>query len=154
MFNKSVVPVNGGLEEEFKQIVADYRKFQEQFKDPVVIASLLKRLGDEKATGNLQLKEIHAKLDRLLRLEERVARLEEALGARSSARPEAILSEVDEQLVQFAKEKGRVCAEDVQERFKYKGRNGASSRLNRLYEKGILEKAQAGKRVLYAVRRT
>lgn len=147
--------MNEELDTEFKQIVADYRKFQEQFKDPVVIASLLKRLSDEKATSNLQLREIHAKLDRLLRLEERVARLEEALKAQKvTAKPEPLLSEVDEKLIQFVQEKGKVCAEDVQERFKYKGRNGASSRLNRLYEKGLLEKAQAGKRVFYAVRRT
>lgn len=150
----SAVPVKAdeGLGEEFKSIVSEYRKFQEQFKDPVYVGSLLKRLSDEKTTSNLQLREIHAKLDRLLRLEGRVAKLEEVLALH--AKPAPLLSEVDEQLVAFVREKERVTAEDVQERFGYKGKNGASSRLNRLYEKGLLDKAQAGKKVYYAIRRT
>lgn len=143
------------LQEEFRQVAEEYRKFEGQFKDPVLIGTLLTRLTDERTRTNVSLREIHAKIDRLMVLEERVARLENAIRAQQPASTTSVnLSEVDDSLVAFVRERGRVCAEDVQERFSYKGRNGASSRLNRLFEKGLLEKAQAGKKVFYAVRRT
>lgn len=65
---------------------------------------------------------------------------------------ELMLAPADEQIVQLIRARGNVCASDVQIKFKYKGRNAASARLSRLYELGLLEKAQAGRVVYYRMR--
>ncbi|MFH1307115.1 MAG: winged helix-turn-helix domain-containing protein [Candidatus Micrarchaeota archaeon] len=65
---------------------------------------------------------------------------------------EILLSSIDEQIVEMIRARSAVCAEDVRARFKYKGKNAASARLSRLYELGILEKQQAGRRVYYRMK--
>ena len=65
---------------------------------------------------------------------------------------ELLLAPVDEQIVAMIRASGHVSATDVQIKFKYKGKNAASARLNRLYELGLLEKAQAGRVVYYRMR--
>jgi len=65
---------------------------------------------------------------------------------------EKLVSKVDEEILDFIKKMGKVCAADVQEKFKYRGKNAASSRLNRLYSLGILEKRQAGRVVYYLMK--
>ena len=67
-------------------------------------------------------------------------------------RKEILLSNVDEQIVALMRARDMVCAEDVRAHFKYKGKNAASARLNRLYELGLLEKKQAGRAVYYKIR--
>ena len=69
-----------------------------------------------------------------------------------SAEREMLLAPVDEQILHLIRARGRVCASDVQIQFKYKGKNAASARLSRLYELGLLEKAQAGRTVYYRMR--
>lgn len=108
-------------------------------------------------------------LQRLQSLEERLERMEqnragplETSGvsvsisgtptAISSGERELLLAPADEQIVQLIRARGNVCAADVQIKFKYKGRNAASARLSRLYELGLLEKAQAGRVVYYRMR--
>ena len=65
---------------------------------------------------------------------------------------EMLLSSTDEQMVNLLRARGAVCAEDVRAHFKYKGKNAASARLNRLAGLGVLEKQQAGRRVYYRMR--
>lgn len=65
---------------------------------------------------------------------------------------ELLLSSTDEQIVSLVGLRGVACAEDVQAHFKYKGKNAASARLNRLASLGVLEKQQAGRRVYYKLR--
>ena len=60
-----------------------------------------------------------------------------------------LLSEVDERILSFIKEKGIVTAEDVRRAFGYKGRNAASARLNHLYKLGLLDKKQVGRKVVF-----
>jgi len=47
------------------------------------------------------------------------------------------------------KTSGKASAEEVRAKFKYKGKNAASARLNRLCDMGLLEKQQAGKKVYF-----
>lgn len=61
------------------------------------------------------------------------------------------LTTVDKQILNFVKEKGIVCADDVQKAFKYKGKNAASARLNMLYRKNKLEKVIRNKKVYYQI---
>jgi hypothetical protein len=60
-----------------------------------------------------------------------------------------MLPEIDERIVGYIREKGKASADDVRIKFNYKGTNAASARLNRLYSMGIIDKAQAGKRVYF-----
>jgi len=61
------------------------------------------------------------------------------------------LTTTDKQILNFIKEKGLACAEDVQKVFKYKGKNAASARLNILYRKNELEKIIRDKKVYYQI---
>lgn len=70
----------------------------------------------------------------------------------SSASKEMLLAPADEQIVSALRSRGTLCAEQVRVIFGYKGKNAASSRLNRLYELGILEKQQAGRVVYYRMK--
>ncbi|HII39056.1 TPA: hypothetical protein HA318_03585, partial [Candidatus Micrarchaeota archaeon] len=97
------------------------------------------------------LKEINAKLDRLLALEARIGELEKRfdLGSVGAAGAEVMLPEVDENIVAFVRSQKRACAEEVQRHFNYRGRNAASSRLNRLVQLGVLAKNQVGKKMYF-----
>ena len=99
------------------------------------------------------LKEINAKLDGLAGLEDRISRLEAKLEARTQQPQQDtgrnFISEVDADILKFVSHKGSCTADDVQRRFKYKGANGASARLNNLFKSGLLDKRQAGKKVVF-----
>jgi len=45
-----------------------------------------------------------------------------------------------------------VCADDIQQEFKYKGRNAASARLSKLFGRSILEKEYVGRKVFYKLK--
>jgi len=61
------------------------------------------------------------------------------------------LTTTDKQILNFIKEKGIACADDVRKVFKYKGKNAASARLNILYRKNELEKIIRYKKVYYQI---
>lgn len=67
-------------------------------------------------------------------------------------RKEIMLSPIDEQIVSMIRAGGAVRAEDVRIKFKYRGKNAASSRMNRLWSMGVLEKQQAGREVYYKIK--
>ena len=144
------------IRNEFKQTEREFKELREQVRDPVVLATLMHKLSEEKSSTNLLLREINAKLDRLLSLDERLGRIEEKLeSAPAMAAPmanvngEPMLSEIDEQIVEFVRGKQKATAEEVQQKFSYKGRNAASSRLNRLCRDGILAKKQVGRKMIF-----
>jgi len=144
---------------EFERVAEEFRRFQEQVRDPVFIATLLHKLSEERSSTNLLFKELNAKLDKLLAMEERIKELEGKFQTKDKAIPvpqapdatrEALLlPEIDESIMKYVRQKGKVCAEQVQMKFKYKGTNAASSRLNRLVKGGILRKAQVGRKVFF-----
>jgi regulator of replication initiation timing len=59
------------------------------------------------------------------------------------------LSRLDTKILQQVQMMDMASAEDIQKRMNYKGRNAASSRLNRLYKQGLLERYQLGHKVYY-----
>ncbi len=141
------------MEGEFEAVSAEFREFSTKMKDPLVVGALLHRLTEERTSTNLLLKEINAKLDRFEALEAKIAHLEAKMDEKSD-RKVVMLPEVDEEIISFITKKGAVCAEDVQEKFEYKGKNAASARLNRLYSLGIVRKTQVGKKVFFEVQGT
>ncbi len=135
---------------EFEQVSDEFRDVSAKLKDPILVGALLHRLTQERESTNLLLREINAKLDKIDQLESKIAQLENrsTVVQGSQAQP-LLLAEVDQEIVAFVKRKGAVCAEDVQEKFKYKGKNAASSRLNKLCALGVVKKAQVGKKVFF-----
>lgn len=121
------------IENEAKRVA---KKLKEE---PLLLGALLAKLVEERENTNRLLKTLIARLEAI----ERKLGMEEE--------KEIILSEIDEVLMGFVKESGKVTAEDVQKKFNYKGKNAASQRLNRLYEAGLLKKKQAGKKVYYFI---
>ena len=67
-----------------------------------------------------------------------------------SAKYEEIpLSGLDSKIIEFIQVKGMACADDIKGLMSYRGRNAASSRLNNLYKRGILQRYQLGHKVYY-----
>ena len=150
------------LEEDFRVVSDEYNEMKRKFTDPVFIGSMLSRVAEEKTSFNLVLKEINAKLDRLVELEDRISKIESKLekidaNAGKSRQIQAtqqdsgrnFISEVDAEILKFVSHKGACTADEVQRKFKYKGANGASARLNNLFKGGLLDKRQAGKKVVF-----
>lgn len=133
--------------EELKEAFDEFKEFREQMKNPLVVGAMLHKLSEERASANLVLREINAKLDRLLAMEERISKLEAKLGAPVLSAD--LLPEIDAGILAFVAKKGKACAEDVQQKFKYRGTNAASSRLNRMARDGLLKKAQVGRKVYF-----
>ncbi|MDP3742039.1 MAG: hypothetical protein Q8R15_01865 [Candidatus Micrarchaeota archaeon] len=140
-------------EEEFVQVTDEFRDISTKLKDPILVGALLHRLTQERESTNLLLREINAKLDKIDQLESKIAQLENRTatvqnGTNQNQQP-PLLAEVDQEIVAFVKKKSAVCAEDVQTKFKYKGKNAASSRLNKLCALGVVKKTQVGKKVFF-----
>ncbi len=130
---------------EFEEIASEFRKFQADFKDPLVLGALLSALKDERSSTNLLLKELNVKLDRI----------ESRLAAVETSKPDAkaaMVAEVDSDILDFIRLQGKACSEDVQTQFQYKGKNAASARLNHLFRLGLLEKHQVGKKVYFTTK--
>ncbi len=124
-----------------QEISEDLERNVSKFNDPVVLGELVYKLLEERENTNRILKNLLAKLETL----------EAKLGGTSTIQKqeEMLLPEIDEQILSFVKEQGKATAETVRAHFNYKGTNAASSRLNRLYDIGMLEKKQVGKKVFF-----
>jgi len=118
-----------------EKISADLQQNLEKFRDPVVLGELMYQLLEERENTNRLLKTLLQRLDAL----EKPSRPDE----------EPLIPEMDEKIVDFVRKKGKATAEDVQAEFGYKGKNGASSRLNRLGTLGLLTKRQVGRKVYF-----
>ncbi len=117
------------------ELRTDLEENMAKFKDPVVLGELVYKLLEERENTNRILKNVLARLDEL----EKGTPMEE----------KTLLPEVDEQILGFVKEQGKVTAENVREKFEYKGKNAASARLNKLCGIGLLKKKQVGKKVYF-----
>jgi hypothetical protein len=121
----------------------------QKFRDPVVLATIMHMLAQERENTNRILKLLVQRIERLESL------LESGTGAKTAA-PEAttpmdrLLPEVDEAIVSFLRE-GPKSAEDVRKKLGYKGKNAACSRLNRLHHLGVVVKRQVGKKVFFSL---
>ena len=107
-------------------------------QDPLVLATLIAALLEERRRMNRLLEEIRDALRRLS----------------ATSAPEKLeeLSEADERILALVRERGMVCAEDVKEALGYKGLNAASARLNQLYKRGLLSKIRKGRKVYFTLR--
>ena len=123
-----------------KEIRSDLEQNLDKFRDPVVLAEMVYRLLEERENTNRLLKTIIAKLEAMEK-----GQVAEAAGPME----QPMLPEVDEQMLAFVKEAGKATAEDVRVKFSYRGKNAASARLNRLFEMGLLQKQQVGKKVYF-----
>ncbi|NPA76985.1 MAG: hypothetical protein GXN93_04520 [Candidatus Diapherotrites archaeon] len=109
-------------------------------QDPVVLATLIAALIEERRRTNALLKEIRDALAAL-----------QTPPSSAPAPPEDLgLSERDEQILALVRERGMVCAEDIRDALGYKGLNAASARLNFLYRQGLVRKIRKGRKVYYA----
>jgi predicted HTH transcriptional regulator len=135
MDDKEYKPVDSALTREVQN---DLQTNMAKFRDPVVLGELVYRLLEERENTNRLLKNILAKLDAL-----------ETKHTASTPAIEPILPEVDEQIMAFIRGNGRCTAEDIRAEFRYKGKNAACARLNRLCDMGLLQKQQTGKKVYF-----
>ena len=124
-----------------KEIRSDLEQNIERFRDPVVLGEMVYRLLEERENTNRLLRNILQKLEQL------EAKMAGGMPMRAEEAP--LLPEIDDQILRFVKESGKVTAEDVRAKFKSRGKNAASARLNRLYELNLLQKQQVGKRVFF-----
>jgi predicted HTH transcriptional regulator len=126
------------------EIAHDVQANIDKFRDPVVLGELIYKLLEERENTNRILKNILAKLERL---EKRAATEPEK--ADYAEAEEMLIPEIDEKILEFVKQNGKVTADDVRAKFNYKGKNAASARMNRLCDFGLLRKKQVGKKVFF-----
>jgi len=145
--------------DEFDQLTGEISDVVEEIPDPVVVGKLLYNIASEKKSYNLVVRDINAKfdqigakLDRITTLLEGISQTKAETPAQTERRAESVeISDRDREILDFVRAKKRVCADDVQNRFEYKGRNAASARLHRLYRDGVLQKVHAGRNVYYTL---
>lgn len=120
------------------ELRSDLEENMAKFKDPVVLGELVYKLLEERENTNRILKNVLARLDEL-----------EGKSAGVPVEGETFLPEIDEQILAFVKKQEKVTAENVRKKFRYRGKNAASARLNRLCNMGLLKKKQVGKKVFF-----
>ena len=124
-----------------KEIRSDLEHNIEKFRDPVVLGEMVYRLLEERENTNRLLKNILQKLEAI------EAKIGQGAAALKAEKP--LLPAIDENILDFVKESGKVTAEEVRVKCKYKGKNAASARLNRLCKMDLLQKKQVGKKVFF-----
>ena len=144
--------------QEFEETVGDISKAIQQISDPVAIASMLYSIANERKSTNLVVRDINGKLDKFHILIEKLDQISENLEKlnknfegekKPTSHTSSELSERDEEVLSYVKESGRVCADELQEKFNYRGRNAASARLSKLFKEGKVEKVFVGRKVYY-----
>ncbi len=142
-------PQQSPVEVEFETVRHEMMEVAQKAKDPVFLATLMNRVTLERQSNNSILKNIYARLDSI---EMRIRQLESAKpeGVRPQGpKPPVLLPDVDYDILEFARVRGRVCAEEVQRHFKYRGVNAACARLNKLSGQELMDKKQIGRKVFY-----
>jgi len=129
------------ISKEYEALLFDVKYDKEQFKDNATIGLLLYRLAKEREASNAMFKQISEQLERIASL------LQKGL----PEQVKSIISDIDQKILAHIQRNGKVDAEEIQSIFQYRGKNAASARLNDLYEKGLLKKGRAGKKVFYWV---
>ena len=129
------------ISKEYEALLFDVKYDKEQFKDNATIGLLLYRLAKEREASNAMFKQISEQLEKIASL----------LQKGSTEQVNRIISDIDQKILAHIQRCGKVDAEEIQSIFQYRGKNAASARLNDLYEKGLLKKGRAGKKVFYWV---
>jgi len=141
------------ISQEFTELNQDILEIIQKNPDPVLIATLLFKLSQEREQTNKELQKIHEKFDTImLELKTRnssQAGQEMQTSSSSDGRKFTILPEQDQKIMQTIEQKGPTSAFEIQQIMGYTGLNAASQRLNGLFKQGLLKKIQSGKKVLY-----
>lgn len=113
--------------------------------------ALVKYMIDENKRTTMIMSEIAGRLSRLEGelVSESPEEQQYAQQAEQQHRSTIPLSRLDTKILQHVQMMDMVSAEDIQKQMNYKGRNAASSRLNKLYKQGLLERYQLGHKVYY-----
>ncbi len=151
-----VKPMRDNSDKEFKpidnaftkEVQKDLEQNLDKFRDPVVLGEMVYRLLEERENTNRLLKTVIQRLEAIEAKMGPEAKAPVASPA-AAALSEPLLPEVDEEIMRFLREAGKVTAEEVRAKFNYKGKNAASARLNRLCDIGLLQKQQVGKKVYF-----
>ncbi|MDD3177912.1 MAG: hypothetical protein PHR26_00155 [Candidatus ainarchaeum sp.] len=121
-------------------------QIQEKFNDPLILSVIMHQLLEERKKTNKILEDMQEKYDKLQFL------LKNKQDKENNSDEINILPEVDDKIISFIREKGKVDASMVQLAFNYKASNAASQRLNKLVKDKYLKKVQAGRKVYFIVR--
>ena len=121
-------------------------QIQEKFNDPLILSVIMHQLLEERKRTNKILEDMQEKYDKLQFL------LKNKQEKESNSDEINILPEVDDKIISFIREKGKVDASMIQVAFNYKASNAASQRLNKLVKDKYLKKVQAGRKVYFIVR--
>lgn len=116
------------------------------------LLTLFKYVMDENRKTNIILKDMSEKLERLeSELDADYSEQEDQTFLQENNRPARVqpVSGLDAKIMQIIQISGMACADDIKRQMSYRGRNAASSRLNRLYKLGLLERYQLGHKVYY-----
>jgi Fic family protein len=141
--DKKYKPIGKQGAEFVNEIIQKHSDVVEKLNDPVFLGMLVAELVQERENTNRILKNLMNKLENI----------EAAVNNEKKYEPE-LLPDVDLEIVSFVKHCKKVTASDVQKKFKYKGTNAASARLNKLCNINILTKKQVGRRVYFMLART
>lgn len=118
------------------------------------LLSLMKYLIDQNARTTLILKRMSENIEKLeseVNVEYGEENQSENLQYPQKLMKELPISELDAKILQFIQRQrnSMACAEDLKSLMNYKGKNAASSRLNRLYKADLLTRYQLGHKVYY-----
>ena len=127
------------------EIQEDLEKNLMKFKDPIILAELVYKLKVEREMTNHILKTL---LEKIEKLEAEVSKLK---GSKTERKDRLVLPEIDEKIVGFIRANGMATAEDIRREFKYRGKNAASARLNKLCQMGVLRKKHVGRIVYFSL---
>jgi len=147
---------NANYQQEFEELTEDLSNAIDDMGDPVAIGTMLYSIAEEKKSNNLIVRDINAKFDnmaeKLDNIYEKLSVLAEHGIPQPGGLPLVAISERDEEILNFVKSTGKACADDVQRKFEYRGRNAASARLSRLFKDNLLEKVYHGRKVYYVAK--
>jgi len=137
-----------GYEKEFEELIGSLAQSTRQIQDPVAIGVMLYSIAEERKNTNLVVRQLNAKIDSLL------SKIETFEKQQKTEAPTITpsMSERDIEVLNYVGKHTRICAEDLQKVFRYKGKNAASARLSKLFHEGRLEKEYAGRTVYYKVK--
>jgi len=134
-----------GHDEQFKNLVGDLSESVQKANDPVAIGLMLYSIAEERRSTNLIMRDLNAKIDAI------TSKIDE-LESKIETKPEPkrnTLSDRDQEILNYVKTHGMISAQQLQQKFKYKGKNAASARLSKLFHDGWLKKDYAGRKVYY-----
>ncbi|MFH0860594.1 MAG: hypothetical protein V1921_05290 [Candidatus Altiarchaeota archaeon] len=140
--------------QEFDELVGDLSESIRNISDPMAVGAMLYSIAQEKKSSNLVIRDINAKFDQMIQkleeISEKIGKISDTF-SKSDAN-DVELSERDQEVLDFIKESERVCADDVQGKFQYRGRNAASARLSKLFKEQKVKKIYVGRKVYYTIK--